>query len=457
MSEPGAPTVAPRMSAVERLLAAREALAQKSGKIDWARLNHILIPLPTSSRAERQRLSRAGRFLWGLYSLFTPEGRGFFVVVLLVGVFGVDVYATQIYMLSNVLFGVLAAAIVTALLSRRARTEVALRVPVRVAANEPFEAVVDLKCDPARPPPGAVRLGRPFLPYFATWTATAPYAPPWEDGRARVVQPVMFKRRGDFTLDSFTAYEIAPFGLTQRRVGESQAFSIRVVPKPANVVALKTPLASKHQPGGVALASKTGESMELLGVRDYRRGDRLRDISARAWARTGKPAVREYREEYFSRIGVFLDTDGSLYDDAAFEAAIELAAGIVRHLSRGEALIDLLVAGDRVQTLLLGRSLGYLEQALDFLATVEKSPPFDREALLAQVAPHTEQLSCAVVISGEWGENQAALASELEAHGVRIVRVVVASDDGDAGKAGGAGGITTLTTSQVRGGEPLIL
>jgi uncharacterized protein (DUF58 family) len=442
---------------LERLLAAREALAQKSGKIDWDRLNHILIPLPTSSRAERRRLSPVGRFLLGTFTLFTPEGRGFFVVVLLVGVFGVEVYHNQIYLLSNLLFGVLAAAIAAALLSRRARTELTLRLPARVAVGQAFDAVVELKTDASRPTPGAVRVGRPFLPYFAKWTTSTRYAPEWSDGRASIVQPVVFNRRGDFSLDGFTAYEVAPFGLTQRRLGESQAFSVRVVPKPANVVAMKTPLASKHQPGGVALASKTGESMELIGVRDYRRGDRLRDISARAWARTGKPAVREYREEYFSRIGVFLDTDALLYDDPAFEAAIELAAGIVRHVSRGEALIDLLVAGDRVQTLMLGRSLGYLEQALDFLATVEKSPPYDREALMAQVAPHTEQLSCAVVISGQWGDDQAALAAQLEARGVRVVRVVVTSDDVPEGGGTGADGVIRFSTETVRGGEPLAL
>jgi hypothetical protein len=126
-------------------------------------------------------------------------------------------------------------------------------------------------------------------------------------------------------------------------------------------------------------------------------------------------------------------------------------------LSRGEALIDLLVAGDRVQTLMLGRSLGYLEQALDFLATVEKSPPFDREALMAQIAPHTEQLSCAVVVTGHWGEAQAALASELEARGVRTVRVVVTSDDGAATGGVGADGVIRLSTTAIRGGEPLAL
>ena len=444
-----------RMRPVDRLLAAREALSGR-GKIDWQKLNHILIPLPVARKTERRKLPLLGRALLSLYAIFTPEGRAFFVVVVLVGVFGVDVYRTQIYLLSNVLFGVLAGAIIAALVQRRVRATMTLSVPSRVSVGQRFDVDLTLTCE-TKATPGAVRLGRPFLPYFARWAGPSPWVSEWsENGQAKAHLPITFDRRGDFTLDSLGAYEVAPFGLTQKRIGESAQLSVRVVPRTANVVSLRTPLATKHQPGGVALASKTGESMELMGVRDYRRGDRLRDISARAWARTGKPAVREYREEYFSRIGVFLDTDESIFGDVAFEAAIELCAGVVSFLSRGEALIDLLVAGERFQTMMLGRSLGYMEQALDFLATVEKSPPFDREALLARVAPQTEQLSCAVVIAGEFGDNQQALARELEARGVRVVRIMVRDADDVRAKVASAGNLT-LDAAAIRRGEPLAL
>ncbi len=111
-----------------------------------------------------------------------------------------------------------------------------------------------------------------------------------------------------------------------------------VIPRIADVKRLRTPMGQRYQPGGVALASKTGESMELLGVRPYRAGDRVRDLHVRGWARTGKPVVREYQQEYFSRIGVVVDTDGAAGTPAQLEAAISLAAGAVAQLSRGEAL-----------------------------------------------------------------------------------------------------------------------
>ena len=118
----------------------------------------------------------------------------------------------------------------------------------------------------------------------------------------------------------------------------------------------------------MALASKTGESMDLLGVRPYRPGDPARDLHARSWARTGQPVVREFQEEYFSRVGVVVDIDGSLEDPPRFEASLSLAAGVIARLSRGEALIDLLVVGEEVHSLTIGRSLGFLDYR-----TVERS------------------------------------------------------------------------------------
>src|SRR6185312_7325841 len=111
-----------------------------------------------------------------------------------------------------------------------------------------------------------------------------------------------------------------------------------------------------------------------------------------SWARTGRPIVREFEEEYFRRVAVVVDADA--YDEGRGEAAIALAAGIVAKLARGEALIDLLVAGDRVHDLTLGRSLGFLEQALELLACFDlpTEPAPDATRVLARMQPHLSRL-----------------------------------------------------------------
>jgi uncharacterized protein (DUF58 family) len=156
--------------------------------------------------------------------------------------------------------------------------------------------------------------------------------------------------------------------------------------------------------------------MELLGVRPYRPGDPIRHLHARSWARTGLPIVREYQEEYFRRVAVVVDVDSR--DEGCTEAAVSLAAGVVAHLARGEALIDLLVAGERVHDLTLGRSLGFLEQALELLACFEprQASNADPRPLLAQLEPHLSRLSCVVVVDA--GTRASAIVEHVRTFGV---------------------------------------
>jgi uncharacterized protein (DUF58 family) len=234
-----------------------------------------------------------------------------------------------------------------------------------------------------------------------------------------------------------------------------------VVPKIADVARVTTPLGRRHRPGGVALASKTGESMDLLGVRPYRPGDPVRDLHARSWARLGTPVVREYQQEYFSRIGVVLDTDETVATERQKEAAISLAAGIVATLSRGEALVDVLVLGSRVHTLTVGRSLGYFEQALDLLASVEEKGAFDGEDLSRRLAPHLPELACVVFVALAWDEGRAAFFARVEQLGVGCSAVVVEQEPSRFGaaaaKPGYPEGVRGVELLAIERGETLVL
>ena len=127
--------------------------------------------------------------------------------------------------------------------------------------------------------------------------------------------------------------------------------------------------------------------------------------------------MKEYHQEYFSRVGVVLDTSPER-GEQWLEAGISLAAGIVAYLSRGEALIDLLVTGDELHPLTLGRSLGYFEQALDHLACVEAGPAFESARLVNLLRPHLNRLSSVVLVSLGWDAQRSALAQEIASFGV---------------------------------------
>jgi uncharacterized protein (DUF58 family) len=401
-------------------------------KIDFARLNHILIPTGKEGR-DRFRQSRVGRIVIPLVGLFwgslTDEGRTLVFVTLLVGAFGIDVQRSTAYILFSVLAGLLVASIVA---SRRLRLDdvtVAVDAPRRVTVGEPvtFTIACARGAVHGAPPPSTrhpVRVRGPFLPWDGAWLDEAPAEVVVPDsGRTHSTMRARFVARGLHHLDPFTAAAVAPAGLACGPRLSSEAVKLYVVPRIAKVQKLPNVLAMRHQPGGVALASKSGEAMDLLGVRPYRPGDPVRDLHARSWARTGLPVVREYQQEYFTRVGVVLDSDVS--DPDRLEAAVELAAGIIAHLSRGEALVDVIVVGDKVHELTVGRSLGYLDQALDMLATVERGPKLRAADLMRRLEPYLDRLSSVVVIALAEGEERQAVQRGIEGKGIACTTIVV--------------------------------
>lgn len=350
------------------------------------------------------------------------------VVTPLAGAVAIDVQRTSAYMMFALLMGVMIGSVIASRRLRLDRGTVVVRAPRRVTIGDDVTFVVECQRELSEKDdaPVAIRFRGPFLPWDGTWTGVAPGEVTVGPGeRADVAMTARFVSRGLHHLDPFTAAIITPLGLTCGPRVASDGVKVHVVPRIANVVRLPLAIASRHQPGGVALASKAGESMDLAGVRPYRPGDPVRDLHARTWARTGSPAVREYQQEYFTRVGVILDTGTRDHDQ--LDAAIELSAGVVAHLSRGEALIDVLVVGYVIHELTLGRSLGRLEQALELLAEVEAGPMLEAERLTRRLDPHLALLSTVIVIipDGEVSAEQRALERKLRDRGLACTLLLV--------------------------------
>jgi uncharacterized protein (DUF58 family) len=426
--------------------------------VNWQRLNYVLIPAARSRRPIAEPFgepsSRGGRWLLRLYRAFTREGRWLFVIALVTGAFAIDVTHTQVYLL----FALLASAILASLLVspslRLPALSLRVHAPPRVFVGAEVSFVVECTRTAPGPSTAWLRVEGPFLPYFGRWLSRPAAMPDVGFGaRSSTTLKARFSERGDLTLGRFRVSALVPFGLASGPPLQSSPVRLRVVPRPANVVRLRIELATRHQPGGVALASKTGESMDLRGVRPYRKGDRIRDLSARTWARTGKPAVREYQEEYFTRVGVVLDCVAppkrSARSEEAFEAAVSLTAGVVAHLGRGDALVDLLVTGGEIHALTLGRSLGFLEQALDHLAAADLEANVDRSRLLERLAPYLARLSAVVMIVDGWDDAREAFVRGMEKSGVRVHAIAVG--------APGNSSVKVVAVASILAGKGLVL
>jgi uncharacterized protein (DUF58 family) len=396
-------------------------------KVDWGRINHVLIP-KTKEERDRWRSSSFGGFASRIGSVWwslTEEGRMLAILTFVAGAFAVDVRGTSAYVLFSLLAGIVGGSFIASRGLRIPHVTVSVSAPRRVTVGEEvaFTVTGRKRATEERPIP-PLRVRGPFLPWDGTWVEPSPReAAPNETGLVRVVMKARFSARGLHHLDPFTVSAVVPLGLACGPRRASDAVKVHVVPRIANVTRLPPVVATRHQPGGIALASKSGESMDLHGVRPYRPGDPVRDLHARTWARTGVPVVREYQQEYFTRVGVVLDTD--VDDPVRLEAAIELTAGVIAFLSRGEALVDVLVVGDRVHELVLGRSLGYLDQALELLATVERGPKLKATELLRRLDPHLALLSTVFVINASSDSERSILERSIRDRGAACTSLTV--------------------------------
>jgi len=365
------------------------------------------------------------RSMRGLYHRrLTARGRFLLWTTLAVAFVGVDTRRALVFML----FALAAPPLVLGLrLLFRGRPAVRLsgRIPARLTAGRSVAATID-----------AIAEGSATLPLSVFWAAPLPAeaglgVAPVEScveaatGRpARVRLTFTPRRRGRFVLPGLGVARTDPFGLVRSKAVWLPEQVVLAYPRYYTLDELPLPMGRRYQPGGIPLASAVGDSLEFVGTREYREGDALRKIHWRSWGRLGKPVVKEYQEEYFSRIALVLDTflprRPRPRERERFEAAISLLASVAGHFSRSDEVVDILAAGPDLYEVSTGRSLGYLDNVLDVLACLEPSPAPPFESIGPPLFERLEQLTTLVAVMLEWDDAREAFLRRVRAMGVAV-------------------------------------
>ena len=252
------------------------------------------------------------------------------------------------------------------------------------------------------------------LPGRATWTATLTCMP---------------LRRGELRFDTLTLSRNEPLGLMRALWKHRVPETLLVMPRTHPVAPIDLPGTRRLQPGGVAFAGRVGDAEEFVSLRDYRAGDSPRRIHWKAWARTGRPVVKEYADEFFVRHALLLDTFPS-GDAVHFEAAISLAASLVLMPRSGESLLDLMFVEDRAYTLTRGRGLGAATDLLRVLATL--TPSQGRFETLAEAALlNAARISGGICVFLSWDKPRRDLVARLRGLGIAL-RVWIVTDEGES-------------------------
>ncbi|MGC4042467.1 MAG: DUF58 domain-containing protein [Armatimonas sp.] len=276
-----------------------------------------------------------------------------------------------------------------------------------------------------------------------------------------VTTKLLCKKRGVYTLPGWRLMSDAPFGLVNAYRVLRETSKLIIHPAYQPLATLNLPTGRRWQPGGILTATQSGDSFEYAGNRPWREGDSLRDIDWRSTARhsgaeNGGLIVREWREEFFLRVGVILDTHVPKPNDKArletLERAVAVCAALSDALAARDYVVDIFAAGPKLVHLTAGRGLAYREQILDELALVE---PVATEPL-SQIAPRLTEdlgkLTTVICVFIDWDTPRQQFVDELRAQGVGV-RIALLTESDDATVTASDPELRVITPSAVGSGN----
>jgi uncharacterized protein (DUF58 family) len=390
----------------------------------YNRLYRFIFPTPDGLSPWGRRLM----FMWR--HRVTPAGRMLLIILLIAGPVSASITLNRpLYFYSILLFSLMLVGRLFGILFAP-RVKISRALPERCAAgatvtieakleNIGLLPIFDLAAS-ERFPGASVRLSENpvYHPCLRRGeSATLPYT-------------LEFTRRGVCDFTGPVALTVFPFGVYHHAKMFSAPHRMLVYPRFAPLTDIALPVGRKHQPGGLQMASHVGDSEEFLGNREYRPGDRLRDIHHAAWARTGFPVVREFQQEYLCRIALIVDTHApkkSRRELADLEAALSLSASIADVLSRREYLIDIFAAGPDLYHFQAGRSLAHLDNILDILACIDACVTDPFATLGPALREEIKNISTAVIILLDWSEEKEEFVRFVQSFGV-MPKVLVVRD-----------------------------
>ncbi len=358
----------------------------------------------------------------------------------------------------------------------RLKLQVRRQVPKRCVAGATIPLHIQVE-NVAGPPVTEVGAYEFRLPAGVKINEPVCYSPLLAPGETwRHTYTVTVGSRGTYDLPGPTVLSAFPFGLTNARRFAADVQRLVVYPAFHPLASLTIPVAPRYQPGGIVLTSNVGESMEFIGNREYRMGDRQRDVHPRSWARVGYPVVRQFQEEFLARVAILVDTyvppealprrrrrwwgDVELWPSRAavrvrqdlLECNLSLAAAIADHLARQEYVVDLFAAGPELYYLQAGRSLAYFENILDILACIERCPDDPLQAITPKFSQELSQISSVILLLLNWDASRQALIQKVRQAGASAKIVVVSDHLTEADLPGAGADVRCLTRAQVRQG-----
>ncbi len=237
-------------------------------------------------------------------------------------------------------------------------------------------------------------------------------------------------RRGRHELGHVHVHSTFPLNLMRFGGGKTPLPMLIVLPAYQSLDHIELPLGTRCRPTHPApLVGARGDSPEYVGNREYVLGEPAVRLDFRAWARLGRPVVREYQDEYSFRSALLVDSYRSSArpseSDDALEAAISLTAAIGEAMRAREVVVDLLVAGPEVYLFRTPRVDARFDSLLEILAVTDTTDVDPFPELIDHLSQPMEAISSAILVLLDWNEARQSLVAWMREAGVAVKVLLV--------------------------------
>jgi len=260
---------------------------------------------------------------------------------------------------------------------------------------------------------------------------SCPFAPPTAQAQPLFI-PSLFKRRpaeltyqttcdrrGLFSFPPLSLHSHGPFGLFRARHIVNAPTEILIYPAYHPLRRLR--IFEKHA-FAERQVRRAGHSSQVIGTRDYRPGDSLRQIHWRSTARTGDLIVKEFAADEDLTLSVVLDLSegGSLGAGkySTFETALRIAASLSYYADHNNLPFRLIGASPSWAP--PGTPLSWWA-SLNYLARVQN----DGQAPLEQVVGRLKAWSFLIVLASNPNPQIGATLASLGRQGVQVLPIFI--------------------------------
>lgn len=359
---------------------------------------------------------RSARRLTTLYRHhLTPPGRALLLALLVAAGLRMGALSPPLYAALAFLAALLAVAVLSGL-PFRPRVQARRRLHDNPTAGRPwfYEVVVENHSRRTARDLVVEEINLPKGLEAAPSAEPLPRLPP--GARAVLSLGLTAPQRGAYELPALQAATLFPTGLVKPSRYLAQPQRLIVHPRFDRLADFPLPPGGRRDEGDRA---QRRDGSNFGGLRDWREGDRPRDVHWRAFARTHKLVVRETLDQGRASVALVLDTrDTNPKGGPAFEAAVSKAAAIAEVLLRQGRALDLVMVGSTVHQPSDEGQRG-LPAILDLLAVVQPGPGPDTQRLLAEAT----RLSVVILVLPSDAEEPSELLAALEVSGLATCTV----------------------------------